>query len=508
MLTDIDEADRATAARIEHAIRARYEHVREEVERHGTPAMVRAACPRRWNWNRYTTPVVAFSAIVAVVALVVIVRAQSGDDDHRRVDTVAEVATTVSSEPRYFLLTGQGGLELQDITGRYAPKLAPTRPEVPTRSRVRSYRDGDTERFLVVETTPGATYKPLVGFQGTTVVTVAGSEAGVTVSGSNSTWVTVGLECGGVNAVGRGIGQSETLAALATLRCGDGGALIDPPTGFSLVADRARDADADFTRIVYLSSLAPGFGMVHLSFSQTPIDANEWWLSSTSAAHLREERVGGRLYHVIDYETTVNGVPRFGSNFSISFNEDGAGVSLSTNGMSLDDALRLADSVKRVSTEEFQSVLDKFASEWRKAVYALPDVVPAGFRVAAYEDRQRASVTLLPPEGGSNYSLNFRIGSDTSPSIPGREGRMVAVGNRTVRVSGFNMAAPPANVGDPVTTSIGFKEVTWSENNVTVTVTTTDGPDVEARLLAIIGGVRIVDEAEWKAFLAAHSEPR
>ena len=78
---------------------------------------------------------------------------------------------------------------------------------------------------------------------------------------------------------------------------------------------------------------------------------------------------------------------------------------------------------------------------------------------------------------------------------------MVAAGDRTVRLVTFGMAAPPANVGDPVTSQVTMRQVIWSENGVTVTLTTAGGPEVEPTLLAIIAGVRVVDEAEWRAFV-------
>jgi hypothetical protein len=298
------------------------------------------------------------------------------------------------------------------------------------------------------------------------------------------------------------------LAALSTLRCGEGGALIDPPDGFALVADRTPEGDDVRTNISYRKMARLGLQMVHLSFTQEPIDAHELWLSSMEVARLREERRGERLYYVLESESMVNGVPRMDQVRTILFNEDGAGVSLFTMGATLDEALAIADSVKRVSRDEYQAALDKFAAEWVKDVYVVADVVPAGFRVGAYEDKQRAGISLSPPDGGSNYSMEFRSGPDFSATIAGREGRMVTVGDRAVRLVAFDMAAPPANVGDPVTQYVGLRQAIWSENGVTVTLTTQGGPDVEPTLLAIVGGVRIVDETEWKAFLAAHSGPR
>ena len=57
----------------------------------------------------------------------------------------------------------------------------------------------------------------------------------------------------------------------------------------------------------------------------------------------------------------VNGAPRMDYSYSLSFNEEGSYVMLHTMGMTLDDTLSLADSVRRVGEAEFQAVLDALA---------------------------------------------------------------------------------------------------------------------------------------------------
>ena len=504
MLSDIDEAEREIASRVERAVRYEFARVQDEVERAGVPALSRSSGRRQWR--RVVVPVSACALTASIVAVAMVVLSRSDEGEHPRVDTVATVETTVPEEPRYFLPIGlDASYELQDVTGRYGAGLTPT--PIPNVGRVRSYRDRDTERFVVIETRPGVSYQPVVGFPGTSVATVGGAQASVSASGSSSTWVTVGLACGFVNAVGRHLDATETLAALATLRCGDDGAVIDPPAGFALVLDQHHPSAeiADQTSLSYRAVRAgSGLRMLWISFSQSPVDANEHWLRSTSDSRVRDERRGDRLYHVFETEATatVNGVSNNVSNYWILFNEDGVGVSLSAMRASLDEALTLADSIRRVSAAEYQAALDRLEEEWRKDVYAVTDVVPEGFGVRPHEDIQRAGIGLSPPGGGSNYSLEFRSGPDFSASMPGREGRMVTVGDREIRLVGFDMAAPPANVGDPVTQFVALRQAIWSENGVTVTLTTSGGPEVEATLLAIIGGVRIVDEAEWKAFVA------
>jgi hypothetical protein len=218
------------------------------------------------------------------------------------------------------------------------------------------------------------------------------------------------------------------------------------------------------------------------------------WLASVDPSTLEWIERGPRRYAVISstYATSTNGVPSAGTSYQVVFEEHDTLVTVSQGfSASREAVLALADSVQRVDEATFRALAERSTVQWRKAAYFVPDVVPEGFAARAWETRELIGVQVTTADLSRGVSVQW---SRTQPS-PDRVVTTVPVGDRTVEVRTYATA----------THGPGMRAAAWHRApDLWVVGTGMAGNESDEELVAVVGGMREVSEAEWKVFLGAN----
>jgi hypothetical protein len=491
-LTDIDEPLRDVALRVQRGLRAEHEALRAAAGTVPRRAPAHRPSPLRW-W----LPAVAVGAAAAIVAVVTFTG--GGHDQAQDVDTVDHGPPEPDVE--YFLPPIPDDAQLDVVA---APgELDATSPV----RWVRSYRQPGTDRFVVVQTTDGSTQS--LG----TPVDLDGTPAQVvTTPGVEGAWIYARPTCATATIVGRNVTADETVAAARTIRCEPDGTVALDPDGYERVYDGVDPWSAPVRGSVSFSPPPSptnmGLDFAHVGFSDAVIDVEQIWLASVDSSTLEWIERGGRTYGVISsiYATTIDGVPGSGTSYEVVFEEHDTLVSVSKGfAATKEEVLALADSVQRVDEATFRALAERRANQWRKPAYFVPDVVPEGLLVRAMENRQMIGFNIATADWTTNYSVGWQASVAGTPGFGKNLLATHSVAGRTVEVYGYEMAVPPPNGEPPTGQTVGLRDFVWQATpDVRITVSVMSGPEADADILAIVGGLREVSEAEWKAYLDTH----
>lgn len=322
---DLDELDRATAAIVRTALHARA----DEIEPTARPF---PATSRR----RFTSNPIAIVAVAAILVLIATLTLLSFDNDS-------------SSDPTHLSTVGDDSALLPG----WLPEGLSLRTVEDTGQRMddtlwlRVYRTGIGPDFplIQVQTQRGSNGQP-------TQTTIAGRAANVQSGQFGGSITIFGLDCGATTVSIDNVDSQSALAFLESLHCedavgGSAGALT-LPTDYQLLFDGPMVGLFSAFRWTLYYEAAVGQA-VTLAFGGDTDPANRLLFLLPIAQREFIERAGRTLTLV----TT-----RGGTGLYLSWREPSGFVELLVGGYDRETALRVADSLQRVSEDEFDAAVN------------------------------------------------------------------------------------------------------------------------------------------------------